>query len=227
MKRTHLIQETFSGILLAGVVCLAGETAVALTPDGETPAEESVCDVLAADGITKGLYGLCIAFCEAQDLDHACVEDPETCAKSASRILANYEKKRTADDPTMPCIISAPSCPCWDGGPDALFPETTLADVWLNHSPANCSGLDLCFDQDSGGTLDSEAICFGSNGLLQTAAFAFSSSGVCLVADVVGSGRSLNLDGETAAICLAEHDAFTAGGTFPGYVTFSCGLPTP
>lgn len=39
--------------------------AFAQTPDGETPANEGVCDELI--GLTPGLYGLCVAFCEAQD----------------------------------------------------------------------------------------------------------------------------------------------------------------
>ena len=34
--------------------------AFAQTPDGETPAEEEFCDILLGDGITPGLFGLCI-----------------------------------------------------------------------------------------------------------------------------------------------------------------------
>ena len=39
---------------------LAGGNAPAKTPDGATPAEETVCDDLR--DATPGLYGLCVAF---------------------------------------------------------------------------------------------------------------------------------------------------------------------
>lgn len=95
--------------VLAGlgmVVLLGLNTPVAaLTPDGETPANEGVCDVLKANA-TPGLYGLCVAYCEAQDLD--LVGDKET---PNNKILANYRKKMQAGDPDMPCI-QVP-CPCW------------------------------------------------------------------------------------------------------------------
>ena len=80
-------------------------TAIASTPDGETPANEGVCDVLKVDGITKGLYGLCVAYCEAQDLDQFDKEPPSI------KILQNYNKKKQASDPGMPCV--ATGCPCW------------------------------------------------------------------------------------------------------------------
>lgn len=91
-------------ILLASIG-FTGFAVAAGTPDGETPANEGVCDVLKADGITKGLYGLCNAYCEAQDLDTFDKEPPN------SKILANYNKKKTATDPEMPCIQHP--CPCW------------------------------------------------------------------------------------------------------------------
>ena len=69
-------------ILLTGLASLSGSV-MAQTPDGETPANEGVCDVLI--GATPGLYGLCNAYCEAQDLDSFDKEPPRT------KILANYE----------------------------------------------------------------------------------------------------------------------------------------
>lgn len=82
-----------------------GTAANASTPDGETPANEGVCDSL--HGGTPGLYGLCVAYCEAQDLD--LVGDKEV---PNNKILANYRKKMQAGDPDMPCI-QVP-CPCWN-----------------------------------------------------------------------------------------------------------------
>lgn len=98
------ISFAMSGLLL--VTGLASSVvSVAATPDGETPANEGVCDVLKTNA-TPGLYGLCVAYCEAQDLD--IVGDKET---PNNKILANYRKKMNAGDPDMPCI-KVP-CPCW------------------------------------------------------------------------------------------------------------------
>ena len=57
--------------LLLGVtfVSLFGMTTRAIaggTYDGQTPAEELVCDNAGLEG---GAYGLCIAYCEATDCD--------------------------------------------------------------------------------------------------------------------------------------------------------------
>jgi len=76
---------------------------LAQTPDGETPANEGVCDSL--HGGTPGLYGLCVAYCEAQDLD------AETGNPPSANILEIYNKRRKATDPTMPCLQDP--CPCW------------------------------------------------------------------------------------------------------------------
>ncbi len=111
--------------------------ALAKTPDGDTPAEESVCDVLTADGVTKGLYGLCVAFCEAQDYDYL---DPASRTAPSGAILRNYDKKRKDTDPPMPCTLPQETCPCWtdeeladiDGYSttgQALFLECAAADA--------------------------------------------------------------------------------------------------
>jgi hypothetical protein len=106
----------FIGLLLALV---SGQSTYAQTPDGATPANEGICDPLKAEGVTKGLYGLCVAFCEAQD--HADILTPITDAEydelldtsPSGRILANYLKKKTETDPSMPCIKIEEPCPCW------------------------------------------------------------------------------------------------------------------
>jgi hypothetical protein len=112
--------------LLAGFACVlalgilsAPTTTLADTPDGLTPPNEGVCDPLQADGISKGLYGLCVAFCEAQDwADEAIPVSEEGLlaleqGKPSGRILANYNKKKGASDPDMPCIKVLEPCPCW------------------------------------------------------------------------------------------------------------------
>ena len=89
-----------AGLIL--VVCLTAAPVTASTPDGETPANEGVCDTL--QGATPGLYGLCVAYCEAQDLDD--YDDKP----SRTRILANYRKKMQAGDQDMPCIQVPCAC---------------------------------------------------------------------------------------------------------------------
>ena len=96
-------------ILLALLIVPFG-VVMAQTPDGETPAEESVCDLLNEPGITPGLYGLCVAFCEAHDADSTF--DEIVCNPSNGRLLENYNKKMGPLDPPMPCLY--PECPCWD-----------------------------------------------------------------------------------------------------------------
>jgi len=101
------------------VAFLIAPVSFAQTPDGQTPAEETVCDPLREDGITKGLYGLCVAFCEAQD--YADFSDPMTeteldalaAAAPSGKILANYNKRKQDTDPAMPCILVEEPCPCW------------------------------------------------------------------------------------------------------------------
>ena len=79
------------------------------TPDGLTPAQEDVCDDLK--GGTAGLYGLCVAFCEAHDSD--CVPDYSLenpfrdCKKRDRNILDKDLSKWRLGDPDMPWLPSA------------------------------------------------------------------------------------------------------------------------
>ena len=105
--------------LIAALASTAGPGAYAQgTPNGETPANEGVCDELL--GGTPGLYGLCVGFCEAQDceatLDEATgeVTFDADCNPSAPMLLANYETRASASDPAMPCLnVVTGECPCW------------------------------------------------------------------------------------------------------------------
>ena len=111
-----LITTFIAGIAVAFLIA---PVAFAQTPDGITPAEETVCDPLREDGVTKGLFGLCVAFCEAQD--YADLSDPITetelgalgAAAPSGKILANYNKRKQDTDPAMPCILVEEPCPCW------------------------------------------------------------------------------------------------------------------
>ena len=79
---------------LAGV--LAG-SALAQTADEVTPAEETVCEDA---GLLGAAYGLCVAFCEANDCDLT----PD--AVACERLRANYAK--ITGEPTLPCESGEP-----------------------------------------------------------------------------------------------------------------------
>ena len=87
----------------ASIVAVVGLSSNAAIADELRPANEGVCDSL--QGSTPGLYGLCVAYCEAQDLDDIDKEPP------SSKILANYRRKMKKGDQDMPCIQA--SCPCF------------------------------------------------------------------------------------------------------------------
>lgn len=91
------------------------------TPDGVTPANEGVCDSL--QGGTPSLYGLCVAFCEAQDIfdENTPLTEEEIDAivadsKFAQKTLDKYNSRKQEGDPSMPCIVVAQeeeSCLCY------------------------------------------------------------------------------------------------------------------
>ena len=63
----------------------------AKTPDGKTPAEESVCDDVA-----NNLFGLCNSYCEAIDCD-----SDEAHAEGCDSVYSNYLEKSGGEPP--PC----------------------------------------------------------------------------------------------------------------------------
>jgi len=112
-KLNFILAFTLSTVLLS-----VSSYTQAQTPDGETPAQESQCDDLMAEGVTKGLYGLCVAYCEAQDgNDISVMKDEEIAALPPQQrsILKNYNKRRKEGDPEMPCAkrYDELACPAW------------------------------------------------------------------------------------------------------------------
>jgi hypothetical protein len=82
----------FSGILATWC------PATARTPDGQTPAEETVCD-----GETGAAFGLCNAYCEAMDCDSPAHRASDT---ACSQVRRNFERKTGRP---LPCEVV---CPC-------------------------------------------------------------------------------------------------------------------
>ena len=109
---TERIRSNALILSLLALVALAPVTLWAQTRDGATPAEEEVCDALS--DATPGLYGLCVAYCEAQDCDSVDLAISGQCRAPNQRLLDHYEKKRQSEDPPMPCLTPAPDpCPCF------------------------------------------------------------------------------------------------------------------
>jgi hypothetical protein len=95
-------------------LCLIVSAAVAAAqaPDWSR-ANEGICDPV--QGATPGLYGLCLAFCEA----HTCVPDWTAldpfadCLPSDFHLLALYTQRQQPGDPDMPCVNFTGGCPCF------------------------------------------------------------------------------------------------------------------
>jgi hypothetical protein len=91
------MQLRFPALLALTCAAALGAAAASLafgdgTPDGSPPAEESVCE---AAGLRGAAYGLCVAFCEANDCDT--YPDSPAC----DRLWENYTK--ITGEETFPC----------------------------------------------------------------------------------------------------------------------------
>ncbi len=133
--------------LVFGFLTIWTGTARADTPDGQTPAEETVCD-----GQTGAAYGLCNAYCEAMDCDSPA---PQASPTACSRVQDSFQ--RITGQP-LPCDVP---CPCPSRLPlfgavvnatatpvrciiDAstltvLFPDNTFVFIDRTASPIFCS----------------------------------------------------------------------------------------
>lgn len=122
------LAAAFLTTLTLGLIVSA--TSVAQTKDGYTPSEETICDVLKTDGTTKGLYGLCVAFCEARDVIDGPVTEEELDAifenLPSPKILEKYNARKKAEDPSMPCVIVAQTCPLWNSAQMNSFDGDTV-----------------------------------------------------------------------------------------------------
>ena len=101
-------------LTLAAVMLLSGGATYAQTADGQTPAEEVVCDHLSG-----AAYGLCTAYCEAMDCelldDGDDTTSPNASEKACLRVKNNFIK--ITGEASLPCDICPPDagqegCPC-------------------------------------------------------------------------------------------------------------------
>lgn len=102
-------RRTLALLSTAGALTgLVAAHAVAKTPDGETPSEETICD-----GVDKPLQGLCNAYCEAKD----CHLDEQENTNACEQLLDNYHDKSDGIDP--PCLSRACKDTCLDEAQEA------------------------------------------------------------------------------------------------------------
>lgn len=117
-----------SAILLLLVLSLSATSLYAQTEDGSVPAEEGICDDLKGEGFPKALYGLCVAYCEAEARSEA--------------VLTAYDRIRNRTDPpagpAMPCD-EPDECPCW--GADRITDRLILSGPITETNPVGICGV--------------------------------------------------------------------------------------
>jgi len=103
-------------IFVALMLFVGGVSASAKTPDGKTPAEETVCD-----NERGAAFGLCNAYCEAKDCG-----DPRqrSSDRSCERIKQHFQEMTGRP---MPCDVT---CPCTNLV--ELFGQITSGAVQIN-----------------------------------------------------------------------------------------------
>lgn len=89
------VQMTLATLVIS---CVLASTLAGRTPDGQTPAEEMVCD-----GLSGAAFGLCNAYCEATD----CGDGVNNANDRACQSLRKNWKKHTGLD-ELPCECVEP-----------------------------------------------------------------------------------------------------------------------
>ncbi len=91
--------------LTFALLLLCTGAAVAQTPDGQTPAEETACD-----NETGAAFGLCNAYCEAMDCDS---ESPQASETACTKVRDKFQQITGHD---LPCEAPPATCPCLSDG---------------------------------------------------------------------------------------------------------------
>lgn len=138
-------RTSMAAIVLMTFALVAGFAALAEgTLDGEPPANEGVCDALL--DATPGLYGLCVAFCKAQDCEATFDEGTgevtfDACKPSSPKLLDTYNERTEPGDPPMPCVTVIGACPCWTEDELALIGAGSVPPDQCG--PSNAPGSSL------------------------------------------------------------------------------------
>lgn len=137
-----------------------------------------------------------------------------------------------------PLETSASACPCWDGSATSVNGVSNVVELWELYGPADCSSYDFCVDVTNQFVVGdgSQASCIsGAGAELTTTAYTDASNtdnwpegqAQCWVQidGQIVKEETFPIDSSEAEACIAEHDALiTLGGTFPNYLTYTCGL---
>jgi hypothetical protein len=108
------------------------------TPDGQTPAEETVCD-----NEQGAAYGLCTAYCEAMDCDSPSQRASD---KGCEAVRRNFERKTGRP---IPCAVA---CPC--PGLLAVFAQIIDGTVGVRRCIADDNLLLVITDQGDTAIID-------------------------------------------------------------------------
>jgi hypothetical protein len=103
--------------LFLALLLLCTGAVLAQTPDGQTPAEETVCDHESG-----AAFGLCNAYCEAMDCDSA---NPQASATACAKVKAKFTN--ITGRTSLPC--EGPVCPC--NIPGTLFGDYVAGNVTI------------------------------------------------------------------------------------------------
>lgn len=130
-----------AAILLALALCGTAWAGRAGTPDARggghaLTQEVDVCGSLI--GATPGLYGMCVAYCKAPELDDAglSADKLQAIAERKEQVLTRYHETMQDGDPEMPCV-KQDACPCWTS-------TQTSVSFWLDRSGTpRCGGAEM------------------------------------------------------------------------------------
>ena len=100
------------------------------------------CEVLKGDGGTSGLYGMCVAYWNAEAKQNKSGSQLRS-GGGNNRFLDRYNEIRDrVGGPEMPGLTQTPvfDCPCWD--------EKFLADITFESIPEACGENTISFGSD-------------------------------------------------------------------------------
>jgi hypothetical protein len=165
--------------LTLALLLLCTGAALAQTPDGETPAEETVCD-----SETGAAFGLCNAYCEAMDCDSDSPQASETACTKVKNKFTNLTGHELPCEAAPSCLTPPPGtiCPC------AVNSSEFAAAV---SQPLQCENLGLSIN---GTAADGKVVgggCTNSTG----------SGGSCFVVNPFGGTFGTNTTTAEGAAC--------------------------
>jgi hypothetical protein len=165
--------RTIFGVLLLGLVftvvfgLMMNSNAWSKTPDGQTPAVETVCD-----GEVGAAKGLCNAYCEAMDCD----AEPKASQEACDSVLANFQSKTDGRFPPCDPRCNNPgTCNDFFACNEGSACTDPICVITTANGPDGpgvcvegltpCVGLDRCAvqdDCDEGSTCIDATCCAGS-----------------------------------------------------------------